>query len=79
MTKKTITKCPKCGSSCISADLTNAASVLTGSNQRMCNDCGYSSTFFPEVDINEEQKTNRKSNKKDSINSKKPPEQKNKK
>lgn len=64
MLKKTIIKCPKCGSSSISTDLTNAASVLTGSTPKVCNDCGYSSIFFPEVDVDEEQ-SYKKNNKKE--------------
>jgi hypothetical protein len=45
--------CPKCNSKDISTDFSNAGFVGTGlfNNIKVCNNCGYTHSFFPEVEI----------------------------
>jgi ribosomal protein S27AE len=46
--------CPRCKSTDISNDFSNAGMVATGlfNNRKKCNNCGYSSDFFPEIETN---------------------------
>lgn len=46
-----ITICPKCNSTDVKTDFSNPTLVATGlfNNSKVCNDCGYSGNFFPEV------------------------------
>ncbi len=49
--KNKILVCPKCGSTDIRIEFENAAKVRLGAPlDRICNSCGYKSTFFLSVD-----------------------------
>jgi len=43
--------CPKCCSTDVKTDFSNAGMVATGmfKNEYICNYCGYSGEFFPEI------------------------------
>jgi hypothetical protein len=53
MEKQHVLICPKCNSTDISTDMSNPALVETGlfNNSFRCNHCGYTGTFFPDVEI----------------------------
>ena len=72
--RKFFTVCPKCGSLDVSSDFSNPALVATGliNNAKVCNNCGYSSYFFPEKQI--DKKKSRESKKSKTSNKKKPPQ-----
>jgi len=51
--KDYILVCPKCKSTDVGTDYSNPLTVMTGFsfNSRICNACGYSANYFPEVEI----------------------------
>jgi len=70
--KKSVTICPKCNSTHIGTDFSNPALVSTGlfNNAKVCNNCGYSANFFPEVEADNlpEVKQIKKEEKRDLVN-----------
>ncbi len=49
---KYVIACPKCNSTDVQTDFSNPAMIQSGMfvNSRVCNNCGYKSDFFPEVE-----------------------------
>jgi len=70
--KKFITICPKCNSTDVKTDFSNPGLVGTGLfvNAKVCNNCGYSSNFFPEIEEDKlpEEKKIKKQEKKELVN-----------
>ena len=52
--EKTVKICPKCGSEDLSSDLSVQSYAQGGFfNNMVCNNCGFSGQFFPEMDKKE--------------------------
>ena len=66
--KKYIKFCPKCNSIDISQDKSTMQSLGFLPTKYICNNCGYTSFNFPEIDVNELDKLHPQKNKKQKIN-----------